>query len=166
MKIIKEFFLNQKLKQKVVPGSPVVPELLQIRYIGLLAASEEEFLLGKEILRDLWGYQIRIVGMYYTEVKPRPIDGISYRDFNLIGRPNAYFNEFLEEKQDFILVASKNLNSYLRYLLHLKKDVFKLGFFNTENRPFLDLMLETENPIEKEDIQSLIDYLKRIYTTC
>lgn len=166
MKAIKEYFVNRKLQKLVNQKTAYMPIPEKIRCIGLLAESESDFLEAKEAIRNHWGFQARLIGLFYDEQPQRPLEGMSHRDFSITGRPSAYFNEFLEEKPDFILVASINLNPYLRYLLHLKNNSFRIGFYNEINRPCLDLMVAHESDETKGNINNLIDYLNRINTPC
>jgi hypothetical protein len=167
MKAIKAYFVNRQLQKLVNQKTAYTPIPEKIRCIGLLAENEIDFLAAKEVIRHHWGFQVRLIGLFYDEQQqPRPVEGMSYRDFSIFGRPSFYFNEFLEEKPDFILVASINLNPYLRYLLHLKNNTFRIGFYNEINRSCIDLMVAHENEDAKGKIINLIEYLNRIKTPC
>ena len=102
MKLIKnlmvDFQLSKSLKRKKnydikVPANP--------KCIGILAEHEGEFNETKDFLRKLWGYQVRIVGLYYKE-QQQETESLSHKHFSYLGLPKDYCNGFLEEKLDFI----------------------------------------------------------------
>jgi hypothetical protein len=167
MKAIKAYFVNRQLVKLVNQKTAYSPIPEKVRCIGLLADNESDYLIAKEVIRTQWGFQARLIGLFYDEhQQPRPVEGMSYRDFSILGKPTSYFNEFLEEKPDFILVASLKLNPYLRYLLHLKNNTFRIGFYDESNKSCLDLMVAHENVDTKDNILNLIAYLNRIKTPC
>ncbi len=158
-----EWQLDQKLKEKSTLAVKI-PE--QLKCIGILANSETDFLQTKEIIRNIWQYQIRIIGLFYSEEPSRHIEAFSSKEFTIWGLPSEYFNAFKSENMDFILVPSLQLNAYLRYLLLSNESGFKIGFYTSENKPYLDLMLGQEDDDLTSNILSLLDYLKKIKEAC
>lgn len=167
MKWLKDILIEWQLEKllKTIPKKDVqVP--LEFRCIGLLANSEEDYLITKDLIRDLWGYKVRIIGLFYTEEESRMVEAVSHKNFNWLALPTEYFNEFLLEKMDFILIPSLQLNPYLRYLLLQNQSGFTIGLFSEENKPYLDLMLTAESDDLKSNVHHLIDYLKKIKEAC
>lgn len=158
-----EYQLNEKLKTSE-SQEVKIPE--QLRCIGVLANSESDFIQTKEIIRNIWQYQIRIIGLFYSEEPSRHIEAFSSKHFSIWGLPTEYFNAFKSEKMDFILVPSLELNPYLRYLLLSNESGFKIGFYSSENKPFLDLMLGQEDEDLPSNILNLLEYLKKIKEAC
>lgn len=138
----------------------------QIKSIGIIAASETDFEEAKAFLRNLWGYKVSISGYFFEEEESQSNSWISPKNFNLLGKHDAYLDSFINEKLDILLVPSLKLNPYLRYLLLANPTGFKLGFFSEENSPFLDLMLAQDSDDLKNNIQHLINYLNKIKETC
>jgi hypothetical protein len=132
---------------------------------GIFAATQEEFEEAKKLIRDKWGFQIRIEGGYYADTHDA-VESISPQKFSIWGLPSDYFNSLLEEKLDFILVPSLNLNPYLRYLLLLNPSGFKMGFLSEENSPYLDLMIKKEGEDLRANLEKLLKYFGKIKTTC
>ncbi|RZS98195.1 DUF6913 domain-containing protein [Cecembia calidifontis] len=167
MKWIKDWMVKRQVNAKLhmLKAKDVrIPQ--EIKTIGIIAASSADFELTKETVRQLWGYKVRVIGFYYEENKDQPVDSMSYKHFDLLGNPTAYFNAFMTEKLDIILVPSLHLNPYLRYLLLSNKCNFNLGFYTEENEPYLDLMLQYgEGDLEK-NIYQLINYLHKIQEAC
>ncbi|PRY85745.1 DUF6913 domain-containing protein [Mongoliibacter ruber] len=167
MKWLKDILIEWQLDKllKNLPKRDIqVPQ--EFKCVGVLSNSEEDFLITKELLRDLWGYKVRIIGLFYTEEENRMVEGISHKNFNWLALPSEYFNEFLLEKMDFILIPSLKLNPYLRYLLLQNQSGFTIGLFSEENKPYLDLMLTAESDDLKSNVHHLIDYLKKIKEAC
>lgn len=167
MKWLKDLLIEWQLERllKTLPKREVhVPQ--EFRCIGILANNEEDFLVTKELIRDLWGYKVRIIGLFYTEEESRMVEAVSHKNFNWLALPSDYFNEFLLEKMDFILIPSLQLNPYLRYLLLQNQSGFAVGLFSEENKPYLDLMLTVESDDLKSNVHHLIDYLKKIKEAC
>lgn len=167
MKQIKDWMVKRQIKAKLhLLKSKDVRIPNEIKTIGILAASSEDYELTKETIRQLWGYTVRIIGYYYDETNPNAIDSISYKHFDILGNPTEYFNAFMTEKLDIILVPSLNLNLYLRYLLLSNKCRFNLGFYSEMNESYLDLMLQYEESSLGENINRLINYLNKIQEAC
>ena len=133
--------------------------------VGILASNKEEFIEAKEILRKIWGFHIRIIGGYFSE-EDSDVEAISPVHFSNWGLPTDYFNEFLEEKLDFILVPTLHLSPYLRYLLLANKSRFKMGFFSKENSIFLDFMIKQEGEKLSPNLEKLMAYSKKIKEKC
>lgn len=167
MKWIKDWMVKRQVKAKLkLHKAKEVRIPQEIKTIGILSASGHDFELTKETIRKLWGYKVRVNGYYYEENNLAPVDSISYKHFDLLGNPTEYFNSFMTEKLDIILVPSLNLNPYLRYLLLSNHCGFKMGFYSGENEPFLDLMLQYEEGDLEENINRLINYLQKIQEAC
>lgn len=132
---------------------------------GIFAATQEEFEEAKKLIREKWGFQIRIEGGFFAD-KHEAVESISPQQFSLFGLPSEYFNSLMEEKLDFILVPSLNLNSYLRYLLLLNPSGFKMGFLSDDNSPYLDLMIKKEGEDLRGNLEKLMKYFGKIKTTC
>lgn len=167
MKWIKDIMVqkqNQSRTQLQSKKEIIIPE--QIKQVGILAGSEEEFELTKEVIRNLWGYKVRIIGLFYDEGKSTKVEAFSHKHFNIWGQHSDYLNEFLLEKMDFILVLPLQLNPYLRYLLLANQSSLNIGFYSKENEAYLDLMLQTEGDDLNENIQQLINYLNKIKEAC
>lgn len=166
MNWIKDKLIEYQLKKalgkssKRVIGMPEKPKTA-----GIFAASQEEFEEAKKLIRDKWGFQIRIEGGFFAE-RHDTVESISPQQFSLWGLPSDYFNSLLEEKLDFILVPSLNLNAYLRYLLLLNPSGFKMGFLSDENSPYLDLMIKKEGEDLRANLEKLLKYFGKIKTTC
>jgi hypothetical protein len=163
MKWLKDKLIEWQLEKllKSLPKREVrIPD--QFRCIGILANSEEDFLVTKELLRDLWGYKVRIIGLFYSEEESRMLEAVSYKNFTWFALPSDYFNEFLLEKMDFILIPSLKLNPYLRYLLLQNQTGFTVGLYSEENKPYLDLMMNGQSDDLKTNVHHLIEYLKKI----
>lgn len=167
MKWIKDWMVERQVKAKLhlLKAKDVrIPQ--EIKTIAIIAASSNDFELTKETIRKLWGYKVRVVGFYYEESNLAPVDSISYKHFDLLGNPTEYFNSFMTEKLDIILVPSLHLNPYLRYLLLSNNCGFNLGFYSEQNEPYLDLMLQYEEGDLEENINRLINYLQKIQEAC
>jgi len=166
MKLIKTLLVNFQLKkslkrkQKYDVKVPVKPKC-----IGILAEHEDEFNVTKEFLRGLWGYQVRVVGWYYKE-QSQETESISHKHFSLTGLPGDYFNGFLDEKLDFILVPSLSLNPYLRYLLLNNQSRFKMGFLSEDNESYLDFMIKKEGNDLNENLVRLLAYFEKLREAC
>lgn len=150
--------LGRQPKREI--GMPKTPKTA-----GIFAANQEEFEEAKKIIRDKWGFQIRIEGGYFAATHDA-IESISPQQFTLWGLPSDYFNSLVEEKLDFILVPSLNLNAYLRYLLLLNPSGFKMGFLSDENGHYLDLMIKKEGEDLRVNLEKLLKYFGKIKTTC
>jgi hypothetical protein len=148
-----------KLQEREI-GMPKKPKTA-----GIFASNQEEFEEAKKLIRDKWGFQIRIEGGFYADTHDT-VESISPQQFSFWGLPSDYFNSLLEEKLDFILVPSLNLNAYLRYLLLLNPSGFKMGFLSEENSPYLDLMIKKEGEDLRTNLEKLLKYFGKIKTTC
>ncbi|WP_373495250.1 DUF6913 domain-containing protein [Aquiflexum sp.] len=166
MKFIKNLFINFQLKNSLkrkrgydvkVPANP--------KCVGILAENEDEFVVTKEFIRSLWGYQVRIIGFYYHE-QNQETESISHKHFSLTGLPGDYCNGFLDEKLDFILVPSLSLNPYLRYLLLNNRSRFKMGFLSDENKTYLDFMIKMEGNGLNENLINLMAYFEKLKQAC
>lgn len=164
MNIIKRHYLKRSFKKQIFPKKEKLTFPEKISSIGILASTQEEFLTSKENLHSVFGESVEISGFYDSGTDLEL--GISSRDFNLWGKPNARIESFLEKKTDFILVPTLNLNPYLLYLLLHSKTAIKIGFHSSENRKYLDLMLDYKNNNLKESIQDLLDYYIKIKKAC
>lgn len=168
MKWLKDKLIHWQLDKKLATldeKETRVPD--QIRCIGILANSEEDFKVTKEVIRDIWGYKVRIIGLFYTEEESRSVEAISYKQFTWLALPSDYFNEFLLEEMDFILVPSFELNPYLRYLLLSNRSGFIVGFFSDANKPYLDFMLDVDGELDLDlNIHHLIEYIKKLKAAC
>jgi hypothetical protein len=149
-----------KSKKKTEVHFPTNP-----RRVGILASSKEEFIETKEVLRKIWGFHIRIIGGYFSE-EDSDVEAISPVHFSTWGLPTDYFNEFLEENLDFILVPTLHLSPYLRYLLLANNSKFKMGFFSKENSVLLDFMIKNEGEVLNPNLEKLMAYFKKIKETC
>lgn len=167
MKWIKDWMVKRQVEAKLhllkFKGVKIPQD---IKTIGILAGSATDFEKTKEAIRNLWGYKVRVIGFYYEESNQSPVDSISYKHFDILGNPTEYFNSFMTEMLDIILVPSLHLNPYLRYLLISNKCNLNLGFYSQENEPFLDLMLHYEEGDLGENIYRLINYLQKIQEAC
>jgi hypothetical protein len=166
MKLIKNLSVNFQLKKSLksrkknevkVPSNP--------KCIGILAEHEDEFNETKEFFRKLWGYQVRIVGLYYKEHQ-QETESISHKHFSLTGLPGDYCSGFLDEKLDFILVPSLSLNPYLRYLLLNNQSRFKMGFLSDDNEDYLDFMIKKEGNDLNENLIRLLAYFEKLKEAC
>ncbi|MCH6201658.1 hypothetical protein MMU07_18905 [Aquiflexum sp. LQ15W] len=135
------------------------------RRVAILASNKEEFLESKEILRKIWGFNIRIIGGYFSE-ENTDAEAICPIYFSMWGLPTDYFNEFMEENLDFILIPTLHLSPYLRYLLLANKSKFKMGFYSKENSPLLDFMIKKEGEDLTPNLEKLMAYFKKIKETC
>lgn len=150
--------LKKKMKAEVsFPTNP--------RRVAILASNKEEYLEAKEMLRKVWGFNIRIIGGYFSE-ENSDAEAICPVHFSVWGLPTDYFNEFMEEKLDFILVPTLHLSPYLRYLLLANNSRFKMGFYSKENSPLLDFMIKTEGENLKPNLEKLMAYFKKIKEKC
>ena len=170
MKWIKDQLVNwqlRKLLKKVSKESQEVKIRSNIQTIGILASSLEEYEEAKASIRTQWGLKVRIIAYFYTPEKVELNEGINHTHFTWSGLPSAYFNEFLDEPLDFILVSASKLNPYMRYLLLRKQASFKVGFFSEESKPYLDLMLAFDpNKRLSENLNLVIQYLLKIKQAC
>jgi hypothetical protein len=167
MKWLKDILIEWQLEKLLkVQRKRDIQVPTEFRCIGVLANSEEDFLVTKELMRGLWGYKVRIIGLFYTEEDSRLVEAVSHKNFNWLALPTDYFNEFLLEKMDFILIPSLQLNPYLRYLLLQNQSGFSVGLFSEENKPYLDLMLTGEDNDLRNNVRNLIEYLKKIKEAC
>ena len=166
MKWIKDRMITYQLekalknKKKAEVSFPINP-----RRVAILASNKEEFLESKEMLRKIWGFNIRIIGGYFSE-ENTDAEAICPIYFSVWGLPTDYFNEFMEEKLDFILVPTLHLSPYLRYLLLANNSKFKMGFHSGENSPLLDFMIKMEGDNLKPNLEKLMAYFKKITETC
>lgn len=166
MKLIKNLLVNFQLNKSLKRNNHYEVKVpINPKCIGILAENKEEFNETKEFLRKLWGYQVRIVGMYYNE-EQQETESLSYKNFTMSGLPGEYCNGFLDEKLDFILVPSLSLNPYLRYLLLNNHCRFKMGFLSDQNESYLDFMIKKEDDELTENLTRLLAYFKKIKEAC
>jgi len=166
MKWIKDKMIVWQLEKAI--KSQLISEVLfpvNPKRIAILAPDKETFLEAKETLRGIWGFNIRIIGGYFSE-EAKDVEAITPAHFTVWGLPSDYFNEFMDEKLDFILVPTLHLNPYLRYLLLVNKCQFKMGFHSKENKPLLDFMIEKEGEMLKPNLDKLMAYFKKIKEKC
>ncbi|MGY6522617.1 MAG: DUF6913 domain-containing protein [Mongoliitalea sp.] len=170
MKWIKDQLVDwqlRKLLKKVSKESHEVNIPDSIKTIGILATSAEEYEAAKASIRSQWGLKVRIIAYFYTPKKAEVNEGINHTHFTWSGQASAYFNEFLDEPLDFILVSASKLNPYMRYLLLSKQASFKVGFFSEVNKPYLDLMVAFDpNRSLSENLNLVIQYLLKIKQAC
>jgi hypothetical protein len=167
MKWIKDLLIERQLSKKLkLKEAKDIKIPKTFSCVGILANSESEFLETKTVVRGLWSYKIRIIGLFYSEQPSKLIEAFSTQHFTLSGLPSDYLNEFKLENMDFILVPSLHLNPYLRYLLLENQCDFKIGFYSKENEPYLDLMLGLDEEQLGSNIHHLLDYLKKIKEPC
>lgn len=164
MEFIKKYFVRKQIQKVLAAKTNHIHIPNNINSISIIANTEEELKDCEEKIESNFGKFIKI-STYYNSQTDLKI-GISSKDFNLFGHPNERIKRFLEEKVDFILVASLNLNPYLLYLLLHSKSNLKVGFWSKENKDFLDLMLAQKENKNKENIQNLLDYLIKIKAAC
>jgi hypothetical protein len=166
MKFIKNIFVKYQLKKSLkrkkgyevkVPANP--------KCIGILAQNADEFKETKEFIRNLWGYQVRVIGWFYDE-QNLDNESLSPKHFSLSGLPGDYCNGFLDEKLDFILAPSSSLNPYLLYLLVNNKSRFKMGFLSDENKIYLDFMIKKEGDDLNENLIMLFAYFEKLKQAC
>lgn len=155
---VEKMLLQKKERTVVLPD--------KIKTIAILAYSEVEFAAIKAHVRNIWGYKVRLLGYFYTDEKNSSIEGFSHQHFTINGTASEYFNAFLDEEWDLLLLPSLKLNDYLRYLLLANRYKLSLGFFSEETKPFLDLMLEYEGTDIHENIQHLIQYFNKLKKAC
>lgn len=156
--------LHRQNKQTLRTGT-VFP--IAIKQIGIIAESQEEFEAAKAVIREHWGLKVRIIAHFFTKEESSINEAITPKHFTWSGLPSDYFNEFLDEQLDFILVSSTMLSSYMRYLLLVKTETFKIGFHSKSNQPYLDLMLAYDpNKRLDENLELLITYLLKIKEAC
>ncbi|MCH7398118.1 hypothetical protein MM236_08970 [Belliella sp. DSM 107340] len=164
MDIIKRHYVKRSYRKHNFTKNEKLSFPEKISSIGILASTQVEFVTCKDKLESVFGESVEISGFYDSS---RDMEhGISSRDFNLWGKPNARIERFLEKKTDFILVPTLNLNPYLLYLLLHSKTAIKIGFHSSENRKYLDLMLDYKDNNLKESIQDLLDYYIKIKEAC
>lgn len=167
MKWIKDIMVQKQTQSRLqLQAKKEITIPTQIKQVGILADSEEDFELTKEVIRSLWGYKVRVVGLFYDQEKSTKVEAFSHKHFNIWGQHSDYLNGFLLEKLDFILVLPLQLNPYLRYLLLANRSSLNIGFYSKENQAYLDLMLQYEGDDLKENIQQLINYLNKIKEAC
>lgn len=164
MEFVKKYFVKKQIRKISISKTKKIIIPNDVNSISIIANTEEELKDGEEKIASNFGKSVKISTFYFSKTD---LDlGISSKDFNLFGQPNERIKRFLEEKVDFILTPSLNLNPYLLYLLLHSNTDLKVGFWSTENKDFLDLMLDQKENNLKENIQNLLDYLIKIKAAC
>jgi hypothetical protein len=167
MKWVKDLMLEKQLTKNSVnikPREIIVPK--KMKSVGILSNTQEEFYTCKEVLRSLYQYNVKILGYYFLDSDKKegsPNEEINHKNFTISGKPTSYFNEFINEEFDCILIPTINLNPYLLYLLSLSNHGFRIGFYSEDQRPQIDLMIEKKSNVTLDkQIMDLIDYLEKI----
>ncbi|GAB2607423.1 DUF6913 domain-containing protein [Belliella aquatica] len=164
MEFVKKYFIKKKIQRTSTSLARKIIIPNEITSIAIIANTEEELRDCEEMIAVNFGKAVKILTYYFSKTDLET--GISSKDFNLFGQPNERIERFLEEKVNFILAPSLNLNPYLLYLLIHSKTDLKVGFWSTENKNFLDLMLDQKENSLKRNIQNLLDYLIKIKAAC
>lgn len=170
MRWFKDRIVNYRIKQKfrTISGkssSSGVPST--IKQVGIIAESVEDFEIAKALIRDQWGLKIRVIAHFYASSETKLNEGVTHNHFSWSGFPSDYFNEFLDEHLDFILVSSSDLSPYMRYLLLAKENSFKIGFYSEQNKSYLDLMVAYDKGKDLADnLKLVIEYLLKIRQAC
>lgn len=164
MEFVKKYFIKKKIQRTSTSLARKIIIPNDITSIAIIANTEEELRDCEEMIAVNFGKAVKILTYYFSKTDLET--GISSKDFNLFGQPNERIERFLEEKVNFILAPSLNLNPYLLYLLIHSKTDLKVGFWSTENKNFLDLMLDQKENSLKRNIQNLLDYLIKIKAAC
>lgn len=168
MKWIKDQLVTWQLQRKsnlIAKSETIFP--MAIQQIGIVAESQGEFEAAKEVIRERWGLKVRIIAHFFTNENSSLKEAVNPTHFTWSGLPSDYFNEFLDESMDFILVSSTELSPYMRYLLLTKTDSFKIGFHSKTNQSYLNLMLTyDEEKDHMENLKLLISYLLKIKEAC
>jgi hypothetical protein len=164
MEFVKKYFIKKQIHRTLASHAKKITIPNDVTSISIIANTEEELKDCEEKIESNFGKSVKISTYYFSKTD---LDiGISSKDFNLLGQPNERIKRFLEEKVNFILTPSLNLNPYLLYLLIHSKTDLKVGFWSPENKIFLDLMLAQKGNSLKENIQNLLDYLIKIKAAC
>lgn len=164
MEFVKKYFIKKKIQRTSTSLARKIIIPNEITSIAIIANTEEELRDCEEMIAVNFGKAVKILTYHFSKTDLET--GISSKDFNLFGQPNERIERFLEEKVNFILAPSLNLNPYLLYLLIHSKTDLKVGFWSTENKNFLDLMLDQKENSLKRNIQNLLDYLIKIKAAC
>lgn len=164
MEFIKNYFIKKHIQRISTSKTDKIIIPNEISSIAVIANTEEELKSCEERLAVCFGETVEI-SIYHFSKTDEEI-GISSKDFSLFGQPKERIKRFLEKKVDFILAPSLNLNPYLLYLLLHSKTGLRVGFWSTENKDFLDLMLDQKENSLKENIQNLLDYFIKIKAAC
>ncbi|MEX0884493.1 MAG: hypothetical protein WDZ72_13570 [Cyclobacteriaceae bacterium] len=162
MKWVKEYFIKKALdSKKENTGNNNPMENKNIKTVGIIAKSKEEIEDIIEVVHSDLSEDIQVYGWYYDE---NNVDeqSFSHKDFTLFGKPGEKLNQFLSLQPDLIIFTFERLNYFTLYLLHLKPESYRMGFYSEEIKPFLDLMLNNEEKDIKSGTELLIKYLKQI----
>lgn len=163
MKWIKKFFVRQriaKIKEKQYEKSKKSIE--DIKSIHILATSYENLAIATETILSNWPNKIAVRGKYYGEQTEPGKEGLSQKDFSLMGSPKPTIQDFLKEQSDIFIVTLTQLDEFGRLIIKEKKAGYKIGFHSPEGRDLLDVMLAAEAASLKSNIENLLKYLKKI----
>jgi hypothetical protein len=167
MKWVKDLIIEKQLDKKTAKLKPreiLVPR--EIKSVGILTNTQEEYYTCKEVLRSLFQYKVKIIGYFFLNENRKegtPKEAVNHKQFSVLGHPSDYFNEFKEEKFDCILIPTINLSPYLLSLLSLNNHGFRMGFYSSDQQQYVDLMIMKENETALDaQILELIKYLDRI----
>lgn len=111
--------------------------------------------------------KIKILAFYPLKDEPfflksrLGLDFFTVHDLNFYAFPNnIVVRNFINESFDIILDLTANKIIPLRLILYFSKSPFKVGSFSNENKPFYDLMIETDPGDYLEYIKQVVNYLK------
>lgn len=140
------------------------------REIGILfhMQSESDYDRVSRFSRELVavGKKVQVIGLYkYRKLPPYYAQKLSYDlilpgDLDIFYRPGAGFvNKFIEHEFDMLINLGTAVDFPLSYIATLSKARFKLGRSGGEDNLPYDLMIETEEQIESDElIRQLIHY--------
>ncbi|HSJ69749.1 MAG TPA: hypothetical protein VK921_18860 [Anditalea sp.] len=161
MNRIKEFFIQQKLsKKRKLNGRKKLVKFNQIRNITILSDTEENSTIAQKAIAGLWEHELNIM-FIYMENNPA-YECYDYNDFNILGQPKEKIREIIAKPTDIVMVTHTWMDPLTAHLLKLMQNVYSMGFYNTNNEKYLDLMLEREEGSLEDNIKNLVKYLKKI----
>lgn len=166
---LKKEFKNMKRVGKVKN----LDEALSVGILYPVDRPETYHLVKKYVkhLKEQEGIR-KIMALGYVDVKELPADYNSKlefdffckKDLNRLYRPQGnIIKNFIEEDYDILIELTNDTILPLRYILISSRAKFKVGFYNEENEPYFDMMINTGKSFNIVDfIDQINHYLKII----
>jgi hypothetical protein len=162
MKWIKEYFIKRALnKKRETPAKRDLTQFQHIKTICVLAETKDEIHEINEVITSFMGESVLVYSWYFDKTADDE-QAVSDKDFTLLGKPGEKLTQFLSLSPDLIIFTVEKQNYFALYLLHLKPEPYRIGFYSEMLKPYLDLMLDKEGKDTRSGTEQLLKYLKQI----